>query len=72
MVGMMVSGYNTSGSWQPVNAVNIRSGYVNYSISQDNSITLYLPLIYISGGNNSIYPTGFGAGYLVSVTLMYY
>jgi hypothetical protein len=73
ITGVFISGYNTAGSWQPIPPINIGQNVVNYKVSGDNSLSLYLPLNYINGGNLTIYPSSgtTGAGYLVSVTLFY-
>ena len=44
---------------------------VRYSVVSDNSVTLYLPLASINGGNLTLPTTGTASGFLVTVTLFY-
>jgi hypothetical protein len=71
LTGLFISGYNTAGSWQPIPPINIGQNVVNYRVAADYSLSMYLPLGYINGGNVTVYPSGIGAGYLVSITLFY-
>jgi len=71
LTSVSISGFITSGAWQPISPNNIGGSAVNYKVTGDNSVALYLPLAYINGGNNSVYPSGYGRGYLVAVTLFY-
>lgn len=71
LTSVSISGFITSGAWQPISPNNIGGSAVNYRVTGDNSVALYLPLAYINGGNNSVYPSGYGSGYLVAVTLFY-
>ena len=73
ITGVFISGYNTAGSWQPIPPINIGQNVVNYKVTGDNSVLLYLPLAYINGGNLTTYPNSgtTGDGYLVSVTIFY-
>ena len=71
ITSMIVSGYVTSGSWQPIPASYLAPGKVSYSVTSDYYVKLNLPLGYINGGN-LVFPTsGFGNGFLVAVSLFY-
>jgi hypothetical protein len=71
-IGVFISGFNTSGSWQPVQGVNFGGDTgVKYTVSYDYSISLYLPLSAINAGNLTPATVGAGAGYVVAVTIFY-
>ena len=71
ITSMIVSGYVTSGSWRPAPAVSLAAGKVAYSITNNYSVQLNLPLGFINGGNLVYATSGFGNGYLVAVSLFY-
>jgi hypothetical protein len=71
ITGVFISGYNVDQSWQPVPAVYIAQGKVNYKVTGDNSVSLDLPLSLINGTNTNAPISGINTGYLVSVTLFY-
>ena len=71
ITSMIVSGYVTSGSWRPAPAVSLAAGKVSYSITNNYSVQLNLPLGFINGGNLVYATSGFGNGYLVAVSLFY-
>jgi hypothetical protein len=70
VIHVAISGYRANG-WQPMQPVNIDPSIVRYTMTIDNSVSLYLPLGSINGGNTTLPTTGAGAGYLVTVTLFY-
>jgi hypothetical protein len=75
VIHIAISGYRLVGGgggyWQMIKYNNIGPTNVFYSMYSDNSVTLYLPLSDINGGNTTAPLTGAGAGYQVTVTLFY-
>jgi hypothetical protein len=70
VIHIAISGYRANG-WQPMPYVNMDPSIVRYTMTSDNSVSLYLPLSSINGGNLTLPTTGAGAGYLVTVTIFY-
>jgi len=71
---LSANGYITQGQWQIVPPANIRpqNGFLNYSITNDNSITIGADLQPINGANLAVKPTsGVAAGFLATITIFY-
>jgi hypothetical protein len=77
VIHIAISGYRLTGDkegtgyWQMIKYNNIGPTNVFYSVYADNSVTIYLPLSDINGGNTTAPLTGAGAGYQATVTIFY-
>ena len=77
MIHIAISGFrvtdpvSATGYWQMIKYNNIGPTNVFYSVYADNSVTLYLPLSDINGGNTVAPLTGAGTGYQVTATIFY-
>jgi hypothetical protein len=67
------SGYISAGKWQPVMAGNIRPGLIEFSLTNDYSVTLLgLETANINGASITPKPTtGVAAGFLATVTIFF-
>jgi hypothetical protein len=70
VIHIAISGYRNAG-WQPMPYVNMDPSIVRYSVVTDNSVSVYLPLASINGGNLTLPTTGTASGFLVTVTIFY-